>query len=165
VAEREQAKKEGVRVMDVIEGDSVIPAGANIMYHIVSIKWYQKWLSYTLQTDSTVTPAQDNSHPGKMNQFEVLEHFLDLSNMNKSVTPRMDRDLTNQMKIKSICKENVHYKVLPHEAWKILNLRYGMDSMYQVKQGMTAPPADLVCLSVAVPTADPEKPEYLVEVN
>jgi hypothetical protein len=40
VAEREQAKKEGVRVMDVIEGDSVIPAGANIMYHIVSIKWY-----------------------------------------------------------------------------------------------------------------------------
>lgn len=74
------------------------------------------------------------------------------------------RDTYNNFHLKNGLKENVNYKVIPHEAWKILNLRYGVDTLGESAR-MELGPLDYTKLSVPVPTADPLKPDYIVETS
>jgi len=59
-------------------------------------------------------------------------------------------------------KEDKDYKVIPHDAWKLLNLRYGMGHLEE--DNKVEVPNDIVRLSVEVPTAD-EKKDFIVELN
>ena len=109
-----------------MEKDSVIPAKANIIYHIISIKWYQKWQSYI---------NSNGSHPGLINTREDLDSILDAPNMDRMVVWPERKDTASNLRIKNGCKEDVHYKILCHQAWKVLNKRFGTALMYKVGKG------------------------------
>jgi hypothetical protein len=85
--------------------------------------------------------------------------------MNTMVTWRGEKDITNCLRLKTSCKEDVHYKVVPHAAWIILHRRFYTASMFSVPAEETARPSDLVCVSVPVPSSNPDKPEHLVEIS
>lgn len=66
--------------------------------------------------------------------------------------------VTGNIQLKPTAKEEKDYKVIPHDAWKLLNLRYGMA---ELEESITT---DIVRLSVPVPTAELKK-DYVVELN
>jgi hypothetical protein len=119
------AAAEAAKIVDIIENSSIVPEGPNQIYHIVGIKWYNSWLKYTSQAAS----EEAGSHPGPMNGKREFTEMLDQKLMNESIM--YPRDIANNYHIKTSLKEEVNYKTIPHEAWKMLNLRYGNDSLFE----------------------------------
>jgi hypothetical protein len=64
-----------------------------------------------------------------MNGHSEFTEMLDQKFMNEAIM--YPRDITNNYHIKTSLKEEVNYKTIPHEAWKMLNLRYGNDSIFE----------------------------------
>ena len=115
-------------MIEIIENESIVPDGANVIYHVVGMKWYNKWLKYVGQEGT------EEKHPGPMNVINEAkgEELLDLQTLNDSLM--FLREIGNNFHLKSTIKENAQYKVIPHEAWKLLNLRYGTDSIYKAAE-------------------------------
>ena len=79
-------------MLAILEGDSVIPERENIIYHVVSMKWYSRWLSYVKlqdpavnQNKKTVSEKEAGKHPGPINTLSDVEDLLDITNMNKMI--------------------------------------------------------------------------------
>ena len=49
--------------MDIVMMDSVIPEKENLVYHVVAMKWYLRWLKYTGVADASVTASGDDENP------------------------------------------------------------------------------------------------------
>jgi len=62
-----------------------------------------------------------------------------------------DDDIFNNFYLKPGKKENQDYKVVDQEAWKMLSARYAGIALRRY--------------SIAVPTENPTRPDYLVEVQ
>lgn len=54
-------------IMNLMAKSSVIPARANLRYHIVSIEWFRRWQKYTSSQDENAYRTE----PGPINTNEI----------------------------------------------------------------------------------------------
>lgn len=145
--------KEGKDVMELIRGQSVVPEKPDLLYHVLSSKWFKRWQAYTrCEVDSegnTVVAEAEPAYPGPMNSAADIKAIVD----NEAVD-RLDLsgDFGFPLYLKRTAKEESDYMVVSQEVWDVLADRYKYEH-------------DIPRVSVQVPTDDPGKKDHIVEVH
>lgn len=57
-------------VMELIQGSSVVPEGANLRYHLISMDWFKRWQAFTSSHESL------NEEPGFINNENDLRSMV-----------------------------------------------------------------------------------------
>jgi hypothetical protein len=86
--------------------------------------------------------------------------MIDVKRMTTAL--RFNNDIGSNIHLNPEAKENKDFKIITHEAYLLLNQRYGTASLYE--KASIPPPNDIVRLSIPIPTIDPDKPDHIVEL-
>lgn len=129
----------------MIKEASVVPEKQNLVYHVISIKWFKRWLEYIKKP---VKGEDSEPHPGIINTTADLKSIIDLEKVDRLA---LNPDFIPDLHLKQTAKEEVDYKIVDQAVWDLLVARYGF--VY-----------DLPRISVQVPTAD-NQIDYIVEIN
>ena len=165
---KEDLLAEGQTVSNMIEFGSVVPERENLTYYVISIQWFHRWQKYTgcfkydededdeldAQRNKDGLPRKDprklllGDYPGEINAREDLKSLI--VDTRYSVFAN-DRDYDGAFFIKNGKKEEQDFKVVDREVWQRLSSKYGGT---EIKRK-----------SIAVPTDDPVRSDYVVEVQ
>ena len=161
---REQRLAEGQQVTQMIEFGGVVPERADLPYYLVSMAWYQRWQRYTgcVKVDDGADPYNDEMHIDESNQDSVIlgDHPGMINSereIEKLAKPTARKIFTNKTDfyggfyLRDGVKEDEDFKVLDQQVWNILHPRYGGNELRRK--------------SIAVPTENPERPDFIVEVQ
>lgn len=105
------------------------------------------------EENDEIFPAQDKSqitlgsYPGEINQVKDLKDVM--VNQEKALIPA--NDIYGYYQLKANAKEGQDFQVVDKEVWEKLSRRYGGHAIPRY--------------SVAVPTENPTRPDYIVEVQ
>ena len=151
----------------MLEFGSVVPERENLPYYIVSMAWFHRWQKYTgcikvdvgddddgMEIDQVNKNGISNSdvilgeHPGRINSDREIR---DLTRVTERKVFTNELDFYGMFYLKDSKKEDEDFKVVDEQVWNILYPKYGGNEMRRK--------------SITVPTENPERPDYIVEVQ
>ena len=143
--------------MEMIEYGGVIPERENLPYYLISIRWFTRWQKYTgcfkveddeEENDRGSSKVILGEYPGEINSDREMRDLCVRVN-EKTIVP--EEDFYCNYYLQAGKKENQDYRVVDYEVWNKLYSKYGGNEVPRK--------------SIAVPTDNPTRPDYIVEVQ
>jgi hypothetical protein len=133
----QELQEEAGKVDGLMKAAPAMPEKEGEVYHVVAISWWTQWKAYTGYGTDTPMSTEAREHPGPMNTEKQLEALCEQEAWLKH--PK------DNVQIKTSCKEDEDFVLLPDSVWTYLFETYGGTDIprYSISLASDAPSDDI----------------------